>query len=123
MKTTKTVVEGFFEAMYAQKGWEEFIADDVTFEGPLMAPVKGKEAFIEVTKQFLQNQNEAKVRNIIVQEDSACVMTNYKMGHPAMAILDLDACEIVQLKDGKVTSMEIYFDSQKLTEFMAKMKH
>ncbi len=121
MKTTKTVVEGFFDAMYAQNGWEAFISDEVTFEGPLMAPIKGKEAFIEVTKQFLQNQNQAKVRNIIMDGDSACVMTNYKMGHPDVAILDLDACEIVQLKDGKVESMEIYFDSQKLTEFMAKM--
>ena len=117
MKKTEMVVKGFFEAMYAKKGWEELITDEVSFEGPFTPLLNGKEAFINVSNQFLQNMHQAKVRSMIVQGDTACVLTSYQIGHPDMALLDLKACEILQVKDGKDDSMEIYFDSQKLSSF------
>lgn len=122
MKTTETIVSEFFEAMYTKNGWKELVTGEVTFEGPFTPALKGKEAFIEMTDQFLQNMHQAKVRSMIVQGNSASVLTSYKIGHPDKAILDLDACEVIQVKDGKVDSMEIYFDSQKLSVFMEKMK-
>ncbi|NQX80637.1 MAG: nuclear transport factor 2 family protein [Flavobacteriaceae bacterium] len=122
MKTTKITVENFFEAMYAKKGWEELVTEEVLFEGPFTPLMKGKESFMQITNQFLGNMYKAKVRNMIVQDDTACVLASYQLGHPDMAILDLDACEIIKVKDGKVDSMEIYFDSQKLASFMSKMQ-
>ncbi len=122
MKTTESVVNSFFEAMYSNNGWEELITHDVSFEGPFTPLLSGKENFIKVSKQFLQNMHQAEVRSMIVQGDRACVLTNYQIGDPDMALLDLNACEIIQVKAGKVDSMEIYFDSQKLASFMEQMK-
>ena len=122
METTKITVENFFESMYAKKGWEELVTEEVSFEGPFTPLMKGKEAFVQITNQFLGNMYKAKVRNMIVQDDTACVLTSYQLGHPDMSILDLDACEIIKVKDGKIDSMEIYFDSQKLSSFMSKMQ-
>ena len=122
MKTTEKIVEGFFEAMYTKNGWEELVSDEVSFEGPFTPLLKGKEAFIEVSNQFLQNLHHAEVRSMIVEGDTACVLTSYQLGHPDKAILNLNACEIIQVKEGKVDAMEIYFDSQKLSSFMEKMK-
>jgi len=121
MTSTGTVVEGFFEAMYTQNGWQELITDEITFEGPLGGLVTGKEAFIGITTQFLQGAHKASVRNMIVEGDSACVLTKYQIGHPDKALLDLDACEIVKVKEGKVDSMEVYFDSKKVAAFHAQM--
>ena len=120
--TSKTIVEGFFEAMYTKTGWQELITDDMRFEGPLGGVITGKEAFIGITDQFLQGTHKATVRNMIVEGDTACVLTNYQIGHPDMALLDLDACEIVKVKDGKVGSLEVYFDSKKVVEFKSKME-
>ena len=122
MNTTKTVVEAFFNAMYTNNGWEELITDEISFVGPAMPPLNGKEEFIAGTKQFLQNQHTSKVRSIIVDGNNACVLTSYQIGHPDAALLNLDACEIIEVQDGKVNSIEIYLDSQKMATFMAKMQ-
>ncbi|MDO5970273.1 hypothetical protein Q4Q35_10695 [Flavivirga aquimarina] len=119
---TKQILENYFEAMYAKKGWEELITDEITMSGSAIPLVKGKDEFIQQTNEFLQNVYEGKVRNMIVQDDWACVLTNYQIGHPDMAILDLDTCEIVHVKNGKVNSFELYFDSMAFANFMEKMK-
>jgi len=39
-----------------------------------------------------------------------------------MALLEVDACEIIKIEDGKVLSMEVYFDSLKVSKFGEKMQ-
>lgn len=111
-----------FKAMHGKSGWEDLVTDEVTYQGPMASIVKGKDAFIGITNQFLQNMHQGKVRSMIVEDDGACVLTSYQLGNPDVALLDLDACEILKVKDGKVDSFETYFDSLKLSSFMEKMQ-
>lgn len=122
MKTTNEITTAFYQAMFANQGWEDFLADQATYLGPLASLVEGKESVVAVTQQFLKNKYTGAVKSIISEGSSACVLTHYQIGHPDMALLEVDACEIIKVEDGKVVSMEAYFDSLKVSEFGAKMQ-
>lgn len=122
MKTSKEITTAFYQAMFKNQGWEDFLAAKATYLGPLASLIEGKEAVVDVTQQFLKNKHTGEVKNIIAEGNEACVLTHYQLGHPAMALLEVDACEIIKIEDGKVLSMEVYFDSLKVSEFGEKMQ-
>lgn len=122
MKTSKEITAEFYQAMLKNEGWESFLADNATYLGPLASLVEGKEAVVGITQQFLKNKYTGEVKNIISEGDNTCVLTHYQLGHPAAATLEVDACEIVKVEDGKILSMEVYFDSLKVSEFGKKMQ-
>lgn len=122
MKTSKTIAAAYYQAMLDNQGWEDFLADQVTYLGPLASLVEGKTSVIDITQQFLQNKHTGKVKTIIAEGDQACVLTHYQIGHPDVAILEVDACEIINVKADKIVSMEVYFDSLKVSEFGKKMQ-
>ncbi len=122
MKTSKEITAEYYQAMLKNEGWEAFLADQVTYLGPLASLVEGKEAVVGITQQFLNNKYTGEVKNIISEGNEACVLTHYQIGHPTAALLEVDACEIIKIEDGKVLSMEVYFDSLKVSEFGKKME-
>ena len=123
MKTTKEITTEFYQAMLKNQGWKDFLADQATYLGPLASLVEGKESVVDITEQFLKNKHTGEVKSIISEGSDACVLTHYQIGHPDVALLEVDACEIIKIEDGKVLSMEVYFDSLKVSEFGAKMQH
>jgi len=122
MKTSKEVTTAFYQAMFKNQGWEDFLADQSTYLGPLASLIEGKEAVVGVTQQFLKNKYTGEVKNIISEGNEACVLTHYQLGHPDLELLDVDACEIIKIEDGKVRSMEVYFDSLKVSQFGEKIQ-
>lgn len=122
MKTSTEITTEFYQAMFKNEGWEHLLADTATYLGPISSLVEGKEAVVEVTKQFLQNKYTGKIKSMISQEDTVCVRTYYQIGHPDVALLEVDACEIIKVKDEKVISWEAHFDSLKVSQFGEKMK-
>jgi len=122
MKTIKEITSEFYQAMLKNQGWEDFLAEKATYLGPLSPLIEGKESVIGVTQQFLNNKYTGEVKNIISEENNVCVLTHYQIGHPDLALLDVHACEIIKIEDGKILSMEVYFDSLKVSEFGAKMQ-
>ena len=122
MKTSKEITTAFYQAMLKNQGWEDYFADQATYLGPLASLIEGKEAVVGVTQQFLKNKYTGEVKSIISEGNKACVLTHYQIGHPDMALLEVDACEIINIENGKVLSMEVYFDSLKVSQFGEKMQ-
>ena len=120
MKTTKEITTAFYQAMLSNQEWEIFLDEKATYLGPLASLIEGKESVISVTKQFLNNKYTGQVKDIISEGSQACVLTHYQLGLPDVALLDVEACEIIKTKDGKILSMEVYFDSKKVSEFGRK---
>ncbi len=122
MSNTKEISENLFQAMFNNKNWEELLADQVTFSGPLSPLLEGKEAVVTAKQQFIKNKYRGEIKSIIAEGNTACALTHYQLGHPSKALLDIDSCEIIKVENGKVVSMEVYFDTLKVTSFMKKMQ-
>lgn len=111
--STKSVIEQYLQALAKKTEWSEFFAADMTFASHVV-PVKrvsGKGAFLESTKRFYSIITELEVVTLIVEGDRACALTRYKLQVPQGPSFVSEVAEIFRVADGKIASLDIYFDS------------
>ncbi|MCI0443972.1 nuclear transport factor 2 family protein [bacterium] len=110
---TEETIQGYFDSLKQRKDWKSFLADDMTFTS-YTSPVNkisGKDAYIEATKRFYSSIVSMEVRDIMIDDQKALALTHYELKHPRGNIFTSDVAEIFTLKNGKIISFEIYFDT------------
>lgn len=111
--STKEVVQHYFAAL-AQKGrWEAFLADDLRFIS-FTSPVKelaGKATYLESTKRFFSMVIAVEVRDVIIEGAKACALTRYQLQAPSGPRFQSDVAELFTVKNGKIDTFAIYFDT------------
>jgi ketosteroid isomerase-like protein len=112
--TTKELLETYYKGFAQKKDWESLISDDFKFIGGDMTkttPVVGKTAYIEVIKRFSHLFTAMRVKEMIVVGDSACVIGNYDYVFPNGKSINGDVAELWKIKDSKLDSLTIFFDT------------
>ena len=110
--TTKETNEGYFGRLAAKDGWEAFLSEDVAFTS-FTSPIKqiaGKQGYIEATKRFYSTIQSFELRTLIVDGAHACALTRYQLKGPA-GVFQSDVAEIYTVRDAKIASFGIYFDT------------
>lgn len=79
-------------------------------------PLIGKQAYIEVIQRFSQVFSDMRVRKMIIQGDSACVIGNYDLRFPSGKEMNGNVAELWTAKEGKLQSLRIYFDTLTFAE-------
>jgi ketosteroid isomerase-like protein len=111
--TTRDTIQGYFRSLKAKKGWEAFLSDDMTFTS-FTSPVRrasGRAEFLESTKRFYSMIAGVEVRDMLVDGDKACALTRYALHPHGRPAFDSDVAEMFEVRDGKIRSFDIYFDS------------
>jgi ketosteroid isomerase-like protein len=111
--TTRATIQGHFSSLTQRKGWDSFLSDDMrftSFASPIRQ-VKGRAAFLEATKRFYSMITAVEVRELLVDGDKACALTTYQLQPPAGPAFRSDVAEVFAVREGKISSFEIYFDS------------
>jgi ketosteroid isomerase-like protein len=111
--STKAVIEGYFDSLQQKKGWDSFLADDMVFTS-FTSPVRkisGKAAFLESTKRFYGGIVTFELRDLLVDGDKACALTRYELHWPQSPAFESNVAEIFRVRDGKIISFDIFFDS------------
>jgi ketosteroid isomerase-like protein len=52
-----------------------------------------------------------KVKDLVVDGTKACALTHYDLQAPGLPAFSTDVAEVFQVRDGKIASFDIYFDS------------
>ena len=111
--TTRDIIQNYFDSLKQKSGWEAFLADEMTFTS-FVSPIKrvaGKGAYLEATKRFFSMITAVEVKNLIVDGDRACALTRYELQSPGGPVFDSHVAEVFGVRDGKIASLDIYFDS------------
>ena len=111
--TTKGIVQGYFDRLKQKSGWEAFLADGMAFTSHV-TPVKqvaGKDAYLESTSRFFSMITAVEVKDLIVDGDRACALTRYQLQPPRGPAFESHVAEVFKVRDEKISSLEIYFDS------------
>jgi ketosteroid isomerase-like protein len=119
---TKQLLETYYKGFAEKSNWESVIADDFQYIGGDMlnhAPIVGKQAYIEIIKRFSQRFEAMRVEQMIIDGEKACVIGNYDFQFPNGAKINGNVAELWTVKDGKLNSLTLYFDT--LT-FMSNLK-
>jgi ketosteroid isomerase-like protein len=111
--TAKEIIQGYFRSLKEKKGWESFLSDDMTFTSftSPIKQVKGKEPYLDSTKRFYSMIVSLNVRDLIIEGEKVCALTRYELQSPKGNVFTSDVAEIFTIKNGKIDSFDIYFDS------------
>jgi ketosteroid isomerase-like protein len=111
---TRRTVETYFDRLERADGWQASLADRLAFTS-FTSPMKatnGKDAFLQATKRFYSSIARVEVRDVLVEGDRACVLTRYDVQPPNGApAFKSDVAEIFGVRDDRIASLGIYFDS------------
>jgi len=110
--STRNTIERYYNALEARSDWEALLADDLVFTSFTIPnkQITGKRAYVEGTKRFYSMIQSFEVRALMVEGSKACALTRYQLRGPQGAFQS-DVAEIYSVRDGKIDSLGIYFDS------------
>ena len=111
---TRKTIQSYFDRLERKNGWEASLADQLQFTS-FTSPAKhvsGREAYLQATKRFYSTIAGVRVRDVIVDGDKACVLTHYALRPPnGTPAFESDVAEIFSVKNDKIDSLGIYFDT------------
>ncbi len=113
-ESTKQLLETYYKGFAQKEEWEVVISDDFKYFGGDMtktAPTVGKVAYMEVIKRFSRVFQTMRVKEMIIEGENACVIGNYDFKFPNDVSMNGDVAEIWKVKNGKLDSLTIFFDS------------
>lgn len=111
---TKELLEAYYKGFAQKQDWDQVLSDDFKFIGGDMTktnPIVGKQAYINVIKRFAQLFTTMRVKEMILEDDRACVIANYDYEFPNGKNITGDVAEIWKVKDGKLDALTIFFDT------------
>lgn len=117
--TTKETVHRYYDGLNQKAGWESVIADNMIFTGP-KTKTQGKDAYIQATNGFLRVVRSVQISNLIIDGNNASVIAHYELVSPKGNTTGSDIAEVFVIKDGKIESSSIFFDTTAFREFMAQ---
>ncbi len=111
--TTKQTLENYFHTLAEKGAWQTFLSEGISFVSHTIPAkeVTGKEAYVESTRGFYSMIQSFEVKRLIVDGERACALTSYQLKPPHGAPFTCDVAELFSVKDQKIDSFEIYFDS------------
>ena len=112
--TTIEILDFYYKGFSEKANWESVIADDFEYIGGDMTnsnPIIGKQAYIEIIKRFARVFETMSVQSMIIQNDTACVIGNYNFQFPNGQKINGNVSEIWTIKNEKLQSLRIYFDT------------
>lgn len=122
-KTMVALLNTYYEGFAKKQGWESVIADDFKFIADNMEGTEintGKETYIEIIERFSRLYQEMRVKRMIIQGDNASVIANYDYIFPNGKHISGDVAEFWTAKNGKLDSLQIYFDTLTFDKNMPK---
>ncbi len=117
--STKEVIDRYFDAVGKKGDWQSLISDDMAFKMPAQT-TRGKAPYVEITGRFLRAVTGAAMKEIIIEGDKACVIAAYDLRSPKGNTSTKEVVEILSVKDDKIASSSIYFDTEDFKAFMAQ---
>jgi len=117
--TTKETIENYFNNLSKNDGWQNNLSDSMEFFSPRQNTV-GKEHYIEATLRFFQFVYGFEIKELIIDGDKACALVSYQVKSPKGNKSTCEVAEILTVKNGKLQSSKIYFDTAAFQEFISR---
>ena len=111
--STRSTIEQYFERLAQRGDWQSSFADDMTFTshaGP-GKEITGRQAFVQSTRGFYGMIRQVSVRKLLIDGDDAVAETRYALEAPNGPKFASDVAEVFTVKNDRITSFGIYFDT------------
>ncbi|MCL5008145.1 MAG: nuclear transport factor 2 family protein [Candidatus Marsarchaeota archaeon] len=106
---TKELLDRYYDRLTKKGDWGSLLSDDFFMTGTVVKESRGREAYMN--NNFFRGVLGLKVKNMIIEGDSACAIVNYDLVSPKGNRFDADVAEIWKARGGKLISIAVYFDT------------
>jgi ketosteroid isomerase-like protein len=115
--STNEILTKYYDALSRKEGWQSLLSDNFLLTGTVAQETRGRDAY--VNNAFWKLVKGLKVREMIVEGERAFAIVNYALVSPTGKSFSADVAEFWKLKNGKLDSIAIYFDTAAFSKFMA----
>lgn len=118
---TKELLQTYYNGLAKKEGYESVLSDDFKFIGGDMTkqePVVGKEAYIEILQRFSRLFTSMRIKEMIIENNSACVIASYDYTFPGGKTLTGNVAEIWKAESSKLNELTIFFDTLGFQNFL-----
>ena len=119
LKSTKEIITTYYDKISQKGDWQSIIADDITFTS-VGKITTNKKAYVEATTRFLQVVKSLKINEFIVEGNKACITVEYNLQSPKGNTSSCEVAEVLMVKDDKINSSCIFFDTESFRKFMVQ---
>ena len=106
---TKELLDKYYDRLPKKGDWGSLLSDDFLLTGAGVKESKGREEYMK--NNFFRGVLGLRVKNMIIDGDSACAIVNYDLMSPKGNKFTADIAEIWKARGGKLISIAIYFDT------------
>jgi ketosteroid isomerase-like protein len=103
------ILNNYYKGLYSRGDWHSMLSDDILLTGTIAKESRGKKAF--VNNNFFKMVKGLKVKQMIVENGNAFAIVSYDLMSPKGKSFSSEVAEIWKVKDGKLSSLAIYFDT------------
>jgi ketosteroid isomerase-like protein len=114
---TKELLDKYYEGLRKKGDFGSILSDAFSLTGTVVKETIGREAY--VNNNFFKGMLSLKIKSTIIEGDSACVIVNYDLMSPKGNKFSADVAEVWNVKNGKLDSAAIYFDTAYFQKAMA----
>jgi len=114
---TKEILQRYYDGLSRKEGWQSLLSEDILLTGTVAKESKGKELF--VNNSFFKMVKDLKLKQMIVENENACALVSYDLESPNGKNFSSDVAEIWKVKDGRLDSLAIYFDTAEFQKSVA----
>jgi ketosteroid isomerase-like protein len=113
---TRTLLKNYYNGLSKNEHWQSLLSDDVLLTGTVVKESKGKDLFVH--NNFFRMIKGLEVRQMIVENENAFALVSYDLVSPKGTNFSSDVAEIWKIKDKKLVSLAIYFDTAAFAKAM-----
>ena len=119
LTTPREIIQEYYDLISQKGDWQSLIADKITFTS-VGKITYTKDAYVEATTRFLQVVTSLKINEFIVEDNKACITVEYSLQSPKGNTGSCEVAEVLMVRDGKIYSSCIFFDTASFRSFMAQ---
>jgi hypothetical protein len=122
MKTsnsTREIIQQYYDAINHKGNWLSLISVDIDFTGPEQI-THTKDEYVKALNRFLQLVKSLKINEFIVEDNKACITVEYNLQLPSGNTTTCEVAEVLMVKDDKINSSCIFFDTAAFRSFIAQ---
>ncbi len=109
---TKDIVQSYYKSLEEKNDvWKDLYSEDAIFsDAAQILLAEGKEAVVQSFTPFLKGVAGIKIKQLIVEGESACAIVGYEYVNPKGERMAQDVAEIWEVKNDNLAKLTIYFD-------------
>jgi ketosteroid isomerase-like protein len=117
MESALEIVNRFYEVTNNRKGegLADLVAEDITFEGPLMR-TSGAREYLALNAQLLPFHRGTRMLRQFETGEEVCSIYEMTLATPEGGSLSVKMADLIRVKDGRVAEQKIYYDPREFAK-------